>query len=68
MTTSRFNAQELCSRKLWELVKSEPEQQQQINEAELKEAIQELAQRRHYLAELTEIGIPVGSKLNPAIN
>ena len=57
MTINRFNAQELCSRKLWELVKSNPEQQQEINEAELNEAIVELAERRHYLAELTEIGI-----------
>ncbi len=58
MTINRFNAQELCSRKLWELVKSEPGPQPQINEAELHEAIQELAERRHYLAELAEIGIP----------
>ncbi len=57
MTINRFNAQELCSRKLWELVKSSPERQQEINEAELNEAIVELAERRHYLAELTEIGI-----------
>ena len=57
MTTNRFNAQELCSRKLWELVKSEPGRQQEINEAELNEAIIELAERRHFLAELTEIGI-----------
>ena len=57
MTINRFNAQELCSRKLWELVKNEPGQQQKINEAELKEAIHELAERRHYLAELTEVGI-----------
>lgn len=57
MTNNRFNAQELCSRKLWELVKSDPGQQREINEAELKEAIHELAERRHYLTELTEIGI-----------
>jgi len=57
MTINTFNAQELCSRKLWELVKSNPGQQQEINEAELNEAIIELAERRHYLAELTEIGI-----------
>lgn len=61
MTTNRFNAQELCSRKLWELVKTKPGQQQAINEAELNEAIHELAERRHYLAELTEIGILGGS-------
>jgi hypothetical protein len=56
MTTNRFKAQELCSRKLWELVNT-PGQQQEINEAELREAIHELAERRHYLAELTETGI-----------
>ncbi len=57
MTTNRFKAQELCSRKLWELVNTSPGRQQDINEAELKEAIHELAERRHYLAELTEVGI-----------
>ena len=57
MTTNRFKAQELCSRKLWELVNTSPGQQQEINEAELKEAIHELAERRHYLAELTEVGM-----------
>ena len=56
MTMNRFKAQELCSRKLWELVNTSPEQQQEINEAQLKEAIHELAERRHYLAELTETG------------
>jgi len=57
MSINRFNAQELCSRKLWELVNNKPGRQQEINEAELNEAIHELAERRHYLAELTEIGI-----------
>jgi len=55
MTLHRFNAQELCSRKLWELVKNNP-QQHSINDMELSEAIEELAERRHYLTELTEIG------------
>jgi len=57
MTINRFNPQELCSRKLWELVKNEPGSMQEINEAELKKAIHELAKRRHYLKELTETGI-----------
>lgn len=60
MTVSRFNPQELCSRKLWELVSAE-QQQQDINEAELREAVKELAERSHYLAELTEIGKLGGS-------
>lgn len=57
MTMNKFNAQELCSRKLWELVKNEPGQRQEINEAELSEAIRELAERRHDLEELAETGI-----------
>ncbi len=56
MTIDKFNATELCNRKLWELVKNNPRQCQEINEAELNEAIHELAERRHYLAELTDIG------------
>ncbi len=56
MTINKFNAQELCSRKLWEIVNSTPETEQDINASELKEAINELAERRHYLAELTDIG------------
>ena len=56
MTVNKFNAQELCSRKLWEIVNSAPGTEYDINASELKEAINELAERRHYLAELTEIG------------
>ena len=55
MRSNRFNAQELCSRKLWELVKTNP-QQHSIDDIELSQAIAELEERRHYLAELTEIG------------
>lgn len=55
MTLNRFNAQELCTRKLWELVKNNP-QEHSISDAELDEAIQELAQRRHDLTELSESG------------
>ena len=56
MTMNKFNAQELCSRKLWEIVNNAPGTEQDTNESELREAISELAERRHYLAELTEIG------------
>jgi len=56
MTINKFNAQELCSRKLWEIVNTAPGTAQDINESELRDAINELAERRHYLAELTEIG------------
>jgi len=55
MTLSRFNAQELCTRKLWELVKNNPKEQS-ISDVELDEAIQELAQRRHDLTALSESG------------
>jgi len=54
--TERFNARELCSRKLWQLVNT-PSKQQQADKAELQEAIAELATRRHYLAQLQESGI-----------
>ena len=56
MTINTFNAQELCSRKLWELVNDNPEQAYSINEAEMREAIHELAERRHYLTELIDLG------------
>lgn len=56
--TMRFNASELCSRKLWQLVNEEDEYT--INEIELREAVQELASRRHYLAELKRLGILEG--------
>ena len=55
MTLDRFKAQELCTRKLSELVKNNP-QEHAITDAELHEAIQELAQRRHDLTELSESG------------
>ncbi|MFT5709853.1 MAG: hypothetical protein ACI8QT_000540 [Halioglobus sp.] len=55
MILNRFNAQELCTRKLWELVKNNP-QEQTITDDELNEAVQELAQRRHDLSELNASG------------
>lgn len=54
MNTTRFNASELCSRKLWQLVNTR--QDKEVSDSELQEAITELATRRHYLAELREIG------------
>ena len=49
-----FNPRELCSRKLWQLVNASTSQD--ISEAELHEAVAELANRRHYLAELKKLG------------
>ena len=54
MNTARFNAQELCSRKLWQMVNTSSNEN--VSENELKEAIAELATRRHYLEQLEEIG------------
>ncbi len=54
METTKINASELCSRKLWQLVSSAPPGE--ISDAELSEMIEELARRRHYLEELEEIG------------
>lgn len=54
MNTLKFNPSELCSRKLWELVSMETEEQ--VGERELKEAIAELATRRHYLEQLQQMG------------
>ena len=50
------NMEELCSRKLWEMVSTSAD----TTPDELQAAIEELAQRRHYLAELQQIG-----KLSP---
>ncbi|MEH6590154.1 MAG: hypothetical protein V7746_07865 [Halioglobus sp.] len=55
MTTgTTFNPQELCSRKLWELINNNHAN----NEAKqlLEAAIAELEERRSYLAELQNIG------------
>jgi len=54
MNTLKFNPSELCSRKLWQLVSTET--QEQVSERELREAIAELASRRHYLEQLQQIG------------
>jgi hypothetical protein len=51
MTTIQgFKAQELCSRKLWQLVSEQ--EQAPIGKADLEAAIAELELRRHYLVEL----------------
>ncbi|GAB3287189.1 hypothetical protein [Parahaliea aestuarii] len=47
-TSNTFNASELCSRKLWQLVNT----RRNISDAELRQAVRELSERRHYLQEL----------------
>jgi len=54
MNTIKFDPSELCSRKLWQLVNAETDER--VGERELKEAIAELATRRHYLEQLQQIG------------
>lgn len=54
MENTTFNASELCSRKLWQLVNSTTEQS--VEASELQQAVNELAARRHYLAELSRMG------------
>ncbi len=52
---TEFKACDLSSRKLWEIVAGLDETAPA--QTELEEAIQELAERRHYLNELKQIGI-----------
>jgi hypothetical protein len=54
MDILEFNTEELCSRKLWQIVNGDD--CQDIGESELSAAIAELARRRHYLEELQEMG------------
>jgi hypothetical protein len=54
MNTANFNPRELCSRKLWQLVSTETAAQ--VSARELREAIAELAARRHYLQQLEQLG------------
>jgi hypothetical protein len=57
-----FNMHEFCSRKLWEMVSADAAGDEvEATEEELLAAVRELAQRRHYLAELEKIG-----KLKPS--
>jgi hypothetical protein len=51
---SIFNPQELCSRKLWDMVSIESNNCD--NKAQLEAAIAELEVRRSYLKELHDIG------------
>ena len=53
-THNNFNPQVLCSRKLWQMVNERTSMD--VSEAELHDAIAELAARRHYLSELKELG------------
>ena len=57
-----FNASELCSRKLWQIVNNNDAQR--VAESELRQAIRELTARKHYLAELARIGKLGGSSHN----
>lgn len=50
----QFNPGELCSRKLWQLIQSETNTA--LDQQLLREAVAELASRRHYLAELEHLG------------
>ncbi len=50
-----FDPGELCSRKLWRIVAGQ-ENNQALDEGSLQKAIAELAERRHYLAELERLG------------
>ncbi len=52
--TTNFHASTLCSRKLWQLVNDNLESNSAA--AELNQAVNELAARRHYLAELADLG------------
>ena len=54
LETTQFDASQLCSRKLWQLVNDK--ESTPIQDAELQEAVNELTARRHYLAELARIG------------
>ena len=49
-----FNAGELCSRKLWQIV-TDPKAER-AGKAELEAAVAELSARRHYLNELVTLG------------
>ncbi|MEQ9395151.1 hypothetical protein [Haliea sp.] len=50
-----FDPGEFCSRKLWRIVTGQ-ESQQSLDKGSLQKAVAELAERRHYLAELERLG------------
>ena len=57
-----FKMHEFCSRKLWEMVSADAAGEDPgASQEELMAAVRELAQRRHYLAELEKLG-----KLKPS--
>ncbi len=51
--TNTTSMEEFCSSKLWEMISNN----ETNTPDELQAAIEELAQRRHYLSELEQIGI-----------
>jgi len=51
---NQFNASELCSRKLWQIVNNEADAR--MSRDLLQQAIEELTARRRYLAELSRMG------------
>ena len=55
MNAVKFDPTQLCSRKLWQLVNTETDEK--VSARELREAIEELASRRHYLEKLQQVGI-----------
>jgi hypothetical protein len=55
MDKVKFDPTQLCSRKLWELISTENDDQ--VDERALKEAIQELASRRQNLEKLQQTGV-----------
>ena len=54
MNNTEMNAQELSSRKLWQLAQTTSENA--ISKQELSEVVAELAKRRHNLEKLQEVG------------
>lgn len=62
MSNTNFDASELCSRKLWQMVNNTDSMS--IAESELQKAISELAARKHYLAELDRMGKLGGTRHN----
>jgi hypothetical protein len=52
--TSNFNATEICSKKLWDMVSGTSNS---TSQEELAAAVRELANRRHYLSELEQLGV-----------
>jgi hypothetical protein len=52
--TDNFNATEFCSKKLWDMVRGD---NNSTSQEELAAAVAELANRRHYLSELEQLGV-----------